>query len=231
MWGVKDLLLILSIQMNLETSTKKTCWFLSVAEVSDILQQLLAFNCHAKQQVDVWDKVTCSLSAVCIDKRRLVYTRRTSTATLGWFFSCKEGLRWQYYPILRPNPQRQLIPGSPSTCVRVWMKRISGASGGGVNSRWQGCPRHVCFLGENNASLRALIKGGEGDLSPRTAGRQRASHPPLSLRVHTQTHTLQLTGTGHGLNIYQAHANKGLLEKIKINLCLSYMTALFSSLR
>lgn len=42
---------------------------------------------------------------------------------------------------------------------------------------------------ENNASLRALIKGGEGDLSGRTAGRQRASHPPLSLRVHTHTHT------------------------------------------
>lgn len=90
-----------------------------------------------------------------------------------------------------------------------------------------GLPPSCLLLGENNASLRALIKGGEGDFSPRTAGRQRASHPPLSLRVHTQTHTLQLTGTGHGLNIYQAHANKRLLKKIMILPCLNYMTALF----
>lgn len=92
----------------------------------------------------------------------------------------------QYY---RPTPTASWSQGlHPRTCVWVWMKRI--ASGGGENSRWQDCPHHVCFLGENNASLRVLIKGGEGDFSPRTAGRQRASHPPLSLRVHTQTHTL-----------------------------------------
>lgn len=92
-----------------------------------------------------------------------------------------------------------------------------------------GLPPSCLLFGENNGSLRALIKGGEGDFSPRTAGRQHASHPPLSLCVHTQTHTLQLTGTGHGLNIYQAHANM-LFKKITINPCLNYMTALFSSL-
>lgn len=75
-----------------------------------------------------------------------------------------------------------------------------------------GLPLSCLLFGENNTSLTALIKGGEGDFSPRTAGRQRASHPPL-LPPWSQTHTLQLTGTGHGLNIYQAHANKGLLKK------------------
>lgn len=68
--------------------------------------------------------------------------------------------------------------------------------------------------------LRALIKGGEGDFSPRTAGRQRASRTHPSLPTRVRTHTLQLTGTGHGLNIYQAHANKGPFSKVMINLCL-----------
>lgn len=54
-----------------------------------------------------------------------------------------------------------------------WWWGVGGADGGTS-------PRHVCFFfgrlgGEQWISL---IEGGEGDLSRRTAGRQRASHPP-----------------------------------------------------
>ena len=52
-----------------------------------------------------------------------------------------------------------------------------------------GLPPSCLLFGENNASLRALIKGGDGDLGPRTAGGQHASHSPLSHRVYTHRHT------------------------------------------
>lgn len=107
------------------------------------------------------------------------------------------------------------------------MRRVAGASGGGVERQMaEAAPLASAFWGENNASLRALIKGGDGDFGPQTAGRQRASHPPHCLRVHTQTHTLQLTATGHGLNIYQAHANKRLQKEIMIHPNLGEKTAL-----
>ena len=220
MWGVKELLLILSIQMNLKTSKKKkkslpiliSRW----GERHSSATVGLQLPCKAaggRLPVSVWDKVTCSF--VC----RLHQQEETCLHPANLHrhvrmipFHAKKGCADNTIQYYDPTPNASWSRGLHLR-VRVWMRRISGASGGGENSRWQGCPRHVCFLGENNASLRALIKGGEGDLSPRTAGRQRASHPPLSLRVHTQTHTLQLTGTGHGLNIYQAHANKRPLEE------------------
>lgn len=88
-------------------------------------------------------------------------------------------------------------------------------------------PSCLLFGGRTMHLSELLLKEEKGDFSPRTAGRQCASHTlthTLSLSVHAQTHTLQLTGTGHGLNIYQAHANKGTVKKITINLCLNYVT-------
>lgn len=137
--------------------------------------------------------------AVCLLMGRSASTRR------GLFTSRKPPPpHWddpfhaaQYYPNTAAHPPQHAhtLPADPrvsiTLCVCVCVN--VAVVGGGENSRWQGCPHRVCFFGGRTMHLlRALIKGGEGDFSPRTAGRQRASHPPLSspLRPRTNTHTL-----------------------------------------
>lgn len=152
------------------------------------------------------------------------------------FFSCRKPPLIVGPPTTPPPPPNT----SWSQCLHLhawlwlWMKlwRCWRWRGGEVR-QMAGLPPSCLLFGENNASLRALIKAGDGDLSRRTAGRQHASlpaHPHLpcpAVFTHTGTHTLQLTGTGHGLNVYQTHANKTkqktFQETKNINPCLNYI--------
>lgn len=160
-------------------------------------------------------RVTCTLrqEGACL-------RRAASAATLGRSFSMQTRLHNAGQRRHRPAPTAQPPPpADPKVSVHMrvheWGRiRPVLAAEGRTADGGAALVTSAFFFGwggENNASLRALIKGGEGDLSGRTAGRQRASHPPLSLRVHT--HTPQSTGTGLGLNIYQAHANEAQKKK------------------
>lgn len=101
-------------------------------------------------------------------------------------------------------------------CWCCWWRRVGVVGWGGGVGRWQGCPRHVCFLGRTMHLSELLLKEATGIWVHRQlAGSMLPTHPPSPTpRPHTQTHTLQLTGTGLSLHIYQSQANKTLSEKV-----------------
>ena len=196
MWGVKELLLILSIQMNLKTSKKKkkkACRFLSAAEVSDILQQLLAFNCHAKQQVDVcpWVfeiKSPAVLSAVCINKRRLVYTRQTSTATLGWFLFMQRRAALTILSNTTTQPPTPADPGvSIYVCAYEWgvylVLVVEGRTADG-----RAAPVMSAFWGRTMHLSELLLKEGKGIwVHGQLAGSVPRTRPSPSVSTHRHT--------------------------------------------
>lgn len=111
------------------------------------------------------------------------------------------------------------------------MKHIAGASGGGENSRWQGCPRHVCFLGRTIHLSELLLKEGKGiSVHGQLAGIVPRTHPsPLCVHTHTDTHSA-INWHGPRLKYLPGTCKQKAVQEIMINPCLSYLTALFSSL-
>lgn len=102
----------------------------------------------------------------------------------------------QYYPNTAAHPPQHAHtpPADPrvsiTLCVCVCVN-VAGASGGGENSRWQGCPHRVCFFGgEQCIFSELLLKEGKGiSVHGQLAGSVPRTHPSLPLCVHAQTHT------------------------------------------
>lgn len=168
----------------LKLSTLIICWsnqhFLATAVL-----QLPCKSAGGHLPMNIWGKLTDIYWLGCGNKWRRVHATPSSTT-----LSCKKKSIVRSVTLLSITECSQPpLPADPRAHLHASAWRKHGwCWWWRGEQQMAGLPPSCLVWGEQCIS-QSSYWGGEGDFTPQTAGRQRASHPPLSLHVHTDTHS------------------------------------------